>query len=737
MPIQGSGHGTQPPLSYIRVFGPDGRETPSQIVSRSGNRVTVSFVANAPSVGWSTYDVRPSPAAAPLDWGLQAGVSGLENHRYRVRIDRNGDIASIFDKQAHRELLRAPLRLSFQYENPLVTPAWNMDWDDQQRKPAGYVEGPAKVDVVERGPARVAVRIERQARGSLFVQTIRLAAGDAGNRVEIVNHVDWKSTTCALKMIVPLTVSNPMATYNWELGTIKRGNDDPKKYEVPTHKWLDMTDTSGNYGVSVLDDGKVGSDKPDNSTLKMTAIYTPGVRDNYQHQASQDFGRHDFTYAIVGHKGDWTRGNQTQWQAWRLNQPMVAFQVSSHQGAFGKSFSLAHTSTPQVQIEAMKKAEESSEVVVRLNELAGTAAKAVTLSFAAPIVAAREVDGQERTIQADGFTLKGGRLIFDMAHYRPRAFAIKLGACKISLTPPSSTPLTLPYNLDVANPAISKAGGDFDDNGSAIPGGLLPDRLVSDGVLFKLAPATEGKKNAVACRGQKIDLPVGKGRRVYMLAAASGSNVTANFAVDGHGVPLTIRRWDGFLGQWDTRVWGGKQPELTYTWSLPIVDLVPGYIDRDVVAWYADHKRTSDGEDLPYQFCYLFRYAIDLPDGARSLTLPRDPRIKVMAATVARDPNVDAQPACDLYDRLDRSGGNVPMIEPQGGRFTQPVNITLDGPLYHWGTLRFTLDGSDPGPSSPQYSETFTLGKSAVLRLRSFDKTGHGGPIVRAQFIVK
>ena len=108
-----------------------------------------------------------------------------------------------------------------------------------------------------------------------------------------------------------------------------------------------------------------------------------------------------------------------------------------------------------------------------------------------------------------------------------------------------------------------------------------------------------------------------------------------------------------------------------------------------------------------------------------------------MAVTVARDPNVDARQVVDLYDRIDRSGGNIPMIEPQGGRFTQPVNITLDGPLYHWGSLKFTLDGSDPGPSSPEFTEPFTLGKSAVLRLRSFDHAGHGGPIVRAQFIVK
>ena len=113
MPIQGYGHATQIP-SNVRVFGPDGRETPSQILNRNGNRVTVAFVAGAPSIGWSTYDIRPSPTPAPLDFGLLAGVSGLENRRYRVRIDRNGDIASIFDKPAHRELLKALFRLSIQ-----------------------------------------------------------------------------------------------------------------------------------------------------------------------------------------------------------------------------------------------------------------------------------------------------------------------------------------------------------------------------------------------------------------------------------------------------------------------------------------------------------------------------------------------------------------------------------------------------------------------------------------------
>jgi alpha-mannosidase len=730
------GEGRNGGLPYVQVFGSDGRKVPSQIVSRSGNRVTILFAASAPSVGWAVYDVRPSTSPAPRDWALLAGVSGLENRRYRVRIDRNGDIASIFDKAAHRELLRAPIRLAFEYEDPAEYPAWNMDWDDQKMPPIGYVGGPAKISVLERGPARVAVRIERQARGSTFVQTVRLASGDAGNRVEIENKIDWKSSSCALKMVTPLTVSNPEATYNWELGTVRRGNDDPTKYEVPTHKWLDLTDVSGKYGVSILDDGKVGSDKPDDSTLRMTMLYTPGVRGGFQHQATQDWGRHDFTYAIFGHNGNWTRRDATQWQAARLNQPMLAFQAPSHSGSLGRTFSFARTSSPHVQIESLKKAEDTGDIVVRLNELAGADAKDVSLAFASPIVAAREVDGQERTIKADGFSIIHGRLVFDMQAYRPRAFAVRLASTHPHVPAPVSAPLRLAYNVDVASPAIGQPGGDFDGDGNAIPGGLLPEKLVSGGILFHLAPATSGKKNAVACRGQQIALPAGKGRHLYLVAAVAGGDVTGVFRLDSASIPLSIRRWNGFLGQWDTRRWKGKEPELTYNWNLPIVDLVPGYVDRDPVAWYADHIRTANGEDLPYQFCYLFRYSIALPDSARTLTLPKDPRIRVMAVTVATDPNADATPACDLYERLDRTGGDVPMIEPQGGRFHGPVLVTLDGPLYHWGVLQYTVDGSDPVATSPVYSGPFSLTHSATVHVRSFDRADHGGPIVRAKFVV-
>jgi alpha-mannosidase len=65
-----------------------------------------------------------------------------------------------------------------------------MDWNQEQATPREYVGGPAKIRIVENGPVRVAVEVTRETAGSRFVQTIRLAAGDAGKRVEFSNAID-------------------------------------------------------------------------------------------------------------------------------------------------------------------------------------------------------------------------------------------------------------------------------------------------------------------------------------------------------------------------------------------------------------------------------------------------------------------------------------------------------------------------------------------------------------------
>ncbi len=318
-----------------RVLGPDGREVPAQIV---GDKLL--FLARVPSVGYAVYDVQRGAARETSSvTSLKVTDSSLENDRYRVELNREGDVASIFDKKLKRELLAAPLRLAFKDDTPAQWPAWNMDWTDQRKPPRGYVSGPARIRVVENGPVRVAIEVVRETEGSKFQQTVRLSAGDAGNRVEFGNVIEWKTSNANLKATFPLTAANAKATYNWDIGTIERGNNDERKFEVPSHQWFDLTDRSGSFGVTILSDCKYGSDKPDDKTLRLTLLRTPGIgpRAGYADQATQDWGRHEFVYGLAAHGGDWRR-DRTDWQAQRLNQPLIAFESTKHPGRFRKNF---------------------------------------------------------------------------------------------------------------------------------------------------------------------------------------------------------------------------------------------------------------------------------------------------------------------------------------------------------------------------------------------------------------
>ncbi len=175
--------------------------------------------------------------------------------------------------------------------------------------------------------------------------------------------------------------------------------------------------------------------------------------------------------------------------------------------------------------------------------------------------------------------------------------------------------------------------------------------------------------------------------------------------------------------------------ELTYDWPNPIAGLTPGYIKRAPVAWYADHKRVN-GQNDPYQFCYLYQYGIPVPDTAKTLKLPDNANVRVMAVTVARNPNADVLPAQPLYDTLDRTGGRTPEIVSPAVATKDAVQVSINPPLYYAGDLHYTLDGTTPGPNSPVYSGPLTLEGTTTIKAAELDDAGQVGPVQTAQVAV-
>ena len=247
---------------------------------------------------------------------------------------------------------------------------------------------------------------------------------------------------------------------------------------------------------------------------------------------------------------------------------------------------------------------------MRLVELDGKPQPDVRISFAAPITAAREVNGQEQPVGTA--TVNGGALVTSFSAYQPRTFAVKLAAAPTKVPGVHSMPVTLHYDLATASNDGTHSTGGFDGKGNALPAEMLPAQITFNDVKFQLAPAKTGAPNAVVAKGQTIDLPAGHYNRIYVLAASAEGDQKATFKVGGKKVELNIQDWGGFIGQWDDRQWSSGDTSSDNYGKM--IGLTPAYIKRADLAWYCSHHHNAAGENVPYGYSYLVRVC-DRPTG--------------------------------------------------------------------------------------------------------------------------
>jgi alpha-mannosidase len=381
---------------------------------RSGEQWQV-YIEQIPSLGSKTIHFEPASAAAhAVQTPFVLMDSTLTTPHYVIAWNAAGQLTSISDTAAKREVLAKGERgnvLQVFEDKPKDFEAWDIDLYYQEKM--REVTELTSVEMLQNGPLTAVIRFAWSYMDSVITQDMTVYTDS--RRIDFVTKVDWHEHQQLLKVAFPVSVRSTEATYDIQFGNVKRPTHwntswDFARFETVGHQWADLSERA--YGVSLLNDCKYGYDIKDN-VMRLSLIKSATYPDP---QADQ--GEHEFTYALLPHTGDWVEGGTVQ-AAWALNNPLLS--VGGAVRDSGKS--LFKLSASNVRIDAVKKAEDSDAIIVRMHEFTG-ATSDVQLMSDYKIMSWQESDLMEHPISAR----QGEAAIeFNLKPYEIKTFIITLG----------------------------------------------------------------------------------------------------------------------------------------------------------------------------------------------------------------------------------------------------------------------------------------------------------------------
>jgi alpha-mannosidase len=363
-----------------------------KLVSADGSTTYAAPVTNLAPLGFTGAQI-VSGGAGNGTSSLSVSETHLENELLKVTFDKAGEITSVFDKTRNRETLLAghkANRLIAYEDKPMEWDAWDIDrYFEEQFWP--LADSKSLISVVETGPHRAAIRVERHYQKSRIVQVISLAAG--ARQVEFDTFIDWQERAQVIKAQFPFDLNTSEIRSEIQFGHVKRPTHrntswDKARFEASMHRWVDLSESD--FGVALLNDSKYAYDCLEQS-VRLTL-----VRGSTFPSPDADLGEHRIRYALFVHDGvaDLAEVHRA---AERFNNPVAVIgslkPASSATSELGQ-FSFASADVDNITLETVKKAEKSDAVVLRIFEHANIRAEA-TVKFGIPVKSVRVVNLME------------------------------------------------------------------------------------------------------------------------------------------------------------------------------------------------------------------------------------------------------------------------------------------------------------------------------------------------------
>ncbi|MHA1369580.1 MAG: alpha-mannosidase [Promethearchaeota archaeon] len=297
------------------------------------------FKANVPQHGFILVELLKT--AEKTTKGTATSVSEsennitLENKHYRILIDKKaGNIKSVVFKDIDKEVISDPgIDIKVFYDWLPSEPCWNIlpgyrEMELEQSRPQ-------RIEIVEKGPVRWTVEIEREIKNeeseakangtSTMIQRISILDNMPGIYLEFL--VDWHTCDATVKVDVETTTNADYSVSEVPYGTTRRSTRPTANHDVPRwenyhHGWVDLESRDEKWGIAFINKGKYGFDVK-KGRIGLTLIRGPRYprpsgeawvnmeRNDRARQSGEappthaDQGTHLIQYIILPHEGKW------------------------------------------------------------------------------------------------------------------------------------------------------------------------------------------------------------------------------------------------------------------------------------------------------------------------------------------------------------------------------------------------------------------------------------------------
>lgn len=332
----------------------------------------------------------------------------LETPYYIVSWNELGEITSLYDKLAEREILMSGTvgnELVVYEDIPKDYDAWNVESYYTRKHWKMKAASPCKL--TQNGSVCAILHTTLSYQSSNVEQDIVFFAHT--RRIDFKTKINWREEQQLVKAEFHFDLMTRTAACEIPYGVIERPTHkntswQRAQFEVCAHRFVDLSEPE--YGVALLNDGRFGYSFEDSSvglTLLTSGIFP---------YPDADKGVHELTYALYPHEGDWRKAKVVQ-EAGLLNEKPILSTKLQREAPEAKPsifaekavYSMCKVSAPNVIVTSVKRSEDEKGLIVRIYESSGIRTKATwDLSALCPesVYECDLMENQEKMLAFDG-----------------------------------------------------------------------------------------------------------------------------------------------------------------------------------------------------------------------------------------------------------------------------------------------------------------------------------------------